>query len=145
MQPLSLDWIQMLTGLFGGLALFLFGMQRMTEHADGVAAIAHQSYDIGQEGIQAVSSSVEGMHLVGERVTSIAEDILGLSERMQLIDEIISSVNDIADQSKLLALNASIEAARAGEEGRGFAVVAMEVRELAGRSRSGGARGILGN
>jgi methyl-accepting chemotaxis protein len=59
-----------------------------------------------------------------------------LSERTQQIGEIIETVNAIADQSKLLALNASIEAARAGEEGKGFAVVAMEVRQLAEQSRA---------
>jgi methyl-accepting chemotaxis protein len=65
---------------------------------------------------------------------------LSLSERTQQIGEIINTVNAIADQSKLLVLNASIEAARAGEEGRGFAVVAAEVRQLAEQSRRATAR-----
>ena len=63
-----------------------------------------------------------------------------LSERTQQIGEIIDAVNALADQSKLLALNASIEAARAGEEGKGFAVVAMEVRQLAEQSRGATSR-----
>jgi methyl-accepting chemotaxis protein len=75
------------------------------------------------------------MQLIRQRVENIAETILMLSERTQQIGEIIETVNAIADQSKLLALNASIEAARAGDEGRGFAVVAMEVRQLAEQSR----------
>jgi methyl-accepting chemotaxis protein len=68
-------------------------------------------------------------------VEDIAQSILALSERTQQIGEIISAVEDIADQSRLLALNASIEAARAGDEGLGFAVVAREMRHLSGQSR----------
>jgi methyl-accepting chemotaxis protein len=108
---------------------------RTADYADNVARLAEEAAEVGQRGHEAVQRSVDGMDLIRERVASIAADILALSERTQLIDEIINSVNDIADQSKLLALNASIEAARAGEEGRGFAVVANEVRELAEQSR----------
>jgi methyl-accepting chemotaxis protein len=80
------------------------------------------------------------MKLIRQRVENIAETILMLSGRTQQIGEIIDTVNALADQSKLLALNASIEAARAGEEGKGFAVVAMEVRQLAEQSRGATAR-----
>ena len=59
----------------------------------------------------------------------------GLSERTLQVGEIIASVKDLAEQSNLLALNASIEASKAGEHGRGFAVVAMEMRNLAEQSR----------
>jgi len=80
-----------------------------------------------------------------EQVRHIAETILNLSEQTLQIGEIIASVNDIADQSNLLALNAAMEAARAGEAGRGFAVVAGEVRNLAEQSRQATAQvsGIL--
>jgi methyl-accepting chemotaxis protein len=110
------------------------------ERARSVADAAGQSMRVSASGEDAVSDSVEGMRLVQERVTDIATTILALSERTQQIGEIINTVNEIADQSKLLALNASIEAARAGEEGRGFAVVAMEVRQLAEQSRQATAR-----
>src|SRR5262249_23175477 len=77
---------------------------------------------------------------IRQRVENIAETILSLSERTQQIGEIINTVNAIADQSKLLALNASIEAARAGDEGRGFAVVAAEGRQVDEQSRQATAR-----
>jgi methyl-accepting chemotaxis protein len=76
---------------------------------------------------------------------AIAERILALSEQGQAIGEIIASVNDLAEQSNLLAVNAAIEAARAGEAGKGFAVVAAEVKALAEQSKQATAqvRGIL--
>jgi methyl-accepting chemotaxis protein len=75
------------------------------------------------------------MAAIKHRVEGIAENILALSEQTQQIGQIIATVDDIASQSNMLALNASVEAARAGEQGKGFAVVAMEVRSLAEQSR----------
>lgn len=107
-----------------------------TSHsAQAVADAAQQSMEVSERGLASVMASVEGMQMIRTRVEDIAHNILALSEQTQQIGEIIATVNDIAEQSKLLALNASIEAARAGEEGRGFAVVAMEVRALAEQSR----------
>ncbi len=105
-----------------------------------VAEGAQESVDVSRSGQEAVVDTVEGMQRIRSQVSDIAENILMLSERTQQIGEIIAAVNDIADQSKMLALNASIEAARAGEEGKGFAVVAMEVRQLAEQSREATAR-----
>ena len=115
-------------------------VQQTAERAQIVATAAQQSVEVSQDGEDAVNNTVEGMELIRGRVENIAETILALSERTQQIGEIIETVNALADQSKLLALNASIEAARAGEEGRGFAVVAMEVRQLAEQSRQATAR-----
>ncbi len=115
-------------------------VQQTAERAQSVADASKQSVDVSRSGQEAVADTVEGMRLIRQRVESIAENILMLSERTQQIGEIIDTVNALADQSKLLALNASIEAARAGEEGRGFAVVAMEVRQLAEQSRDATAR-----
>jgi PAS domain S-box-containing protein len=110
------------------------------ERAQNVAGAAQKSVAVSHTGQAAVTASVDGMSSIKQKVENIAENILALSERTQQIGEIIDTVNNLAEQSKLLALNASIEAARAGEEGRGFAVVAMEVRQLAEQSREATAR-----
>jgi methyl-accepting chemotaxis protein len=100
-----------------------------------VAEVAQHSVDLSRMGEEAVQSTIESMAQIRGRVEGIAENILALSEQTQQIGEIIATVNDIATQSNMLALNASVEAARAGEQGKGFAVVAMEVRSLAEQSR----------
>jgi len=105
------------------------------ERAQHVAENAQTSIEVSRSGEQAVADAIEGMHLIRRKVEDIADNILILSEHTQQIGEIIATVNSIADQSKMLALNASVEAARAGEEGKGFAVVALEVRNLAEQSR----------
>jgi methyl-accepting chemotaxis protein len=115
-------------------------VNQTAERARAVAALSAQSFQVSQQGEQAVVDSINGMKNIQLKVHNIAQNILMLSERTQQIGEIIDTVNSLADQSKLLALNASIEAARAGEEGRGFAVVAMEVRQLAEQSREATSR-----
>jgi methyl-accepting chemotaxis protein len=115
-------------------------VRQTADRARLVADQSRQSMDVSHSGSSSVSDSIAGMRLIRQRVESIAENILMLSERTQQIGEIINTVNEISSQSKLLALNASIEAARAGEEGKGFAVVALEVRQLAEQSRDATAR-----
>lgn len=105
------------------------------ERAQSVAETAQLSVDISRNGTEAVQETIEGMEVIRRRVEDIADNILVLSEHTQQIGEIIATVNNLADQSRMLALNASVEAARAGEEGKGFAVVAMEVRNLADQNR----------
>ncbi len=109
--------------------------QQALEKAQAVIGVAERSVEASKVGGRAVEQSIEGMHQIKEQVESIAEKILALSEQTQMIGEIIATVNDIAEQSKLLALNASIEAAKAGEHGKGFAVVSMEIRNLAEQSK----------
>lgn len=100
-----------------------------------VASLALQSEEVTLSGREAVDRTVEGMGRIRDQVQSIASSMSRLSEQTQAVGEIISTVQDLAEQSNMLAVNAAIEAARAGEHGYGFSVVANEVRSLAEQSR----------
>ena len=109
--------------------------KQATQHADSVIEMTKRSDDLSQEGLQTVEEAVKASASLGEQVNKIAASMTGLSDRTLQVGEIISSVKDLAEQSNLLALNASIEASKAGDHGRGFAVVAMEMRNLAEQSK----------
>jgi methyl-accepting chemotaxis protein len=106
-----------------------------TSKAESVIELARKSEESSSGGADAVRESIDGMGQIQAQVSAIAQTISGLVTRTDQIDAIIDVVNDLAEQSNVLALNAGIEAARAGEHGRGFAVVAREVRSLAERSK----------
>jgi methyl-accepting chemotaxis protein len=109
--------------------------QLATKKAKYVAESAQRASQVSDNGKKSAADSIDAMKQIREQMESIAESIVRLSEQGQTIGEIMLSVNDLAEQSNLLAVNASIEAAKAGEQGKGFSVVAQEVRNLAEQSK----------
>jgi len=118
-----------------------------SQKAKHVYDTARNSVTVAKTGKKAVDDAIGGMEGIHERMGFIADRIVKLSEQSQAIGDIIATVNDLAEQSNLLAVNAAIEAAKAGEHGKGFAVVAQEVKNLATQSKQATAqvRSILGD
>ncbi len=100
-----------------------------------VSESAQRAAEVSERGKQSTEQTAEGMHRIREQMQSISASMLRLSEQTQTIGGIINTVEDLAQQSNLLSVNAAIEAAKAGEHGKGFGVVAQEVKYLADQSR----------
>lgn len=105
------------------------------EKAREMAESAQSVVQTSRSGEAAVQQTIDVINTIQEQVISIANSVVGLSEQSQSIGEIISAVEHVADQSRLLAVNASIEAVKAGEQGKAFTVVANEIKNMAEQSK----------
>ena len=121
--------------LLHNLKLIQRDLLRVSEHMEEVEGIAESNVGVASRSQEAVGAIGDSLNAIGARIQGMADAVNTLNAESTEVAEALDLISDIADQTSLLALNASIEAARAGEQGRGFAVVADEVKALSERTK----------